>query len=360
MATPLAIKRLDTSRTDMAACRQLLRHGSRSFYASSLLMPQPYRDAAVSLYAFCRLADDAIDLSDAPLEALQHLRLRLDSIYANDPTDDPADRMLTKTVREFGIPRELLEALLEGFAWDCTSRRYDTLEDLRAYGARVAGVVGVMMALLMGERDYQVLARAADLGVAMQLTNIARDVGEDARNGRIYLPMGALREAGIDSESWLRQPVHSEALATVIEALLREADRLYQQAEAGIACLPRGCQPCVMTARLLYCEIGEEVRRRHYDAISARAVVSSARKCRVVGGLGRLGSLPREALQAPALPETRFLLDAVAAAPLPAANREEPIGRVEWILDMFAELQRRDQLARLPNRDGACPLLIED
>ena len=360
MAAPLSIKRLDTSRTDMASCRQLLRHGSRSFYASSLLMPQPYRDAAVSLYAFCRIADDAIDLSDEPRMALQRLRARLDGIYGNRPMDDPADRMLTKVVREFGIPRDLLDALLEGFAWDCESRRYDTLEALRAYGARVAGVVGVMMALLMGERDLSVLARAADLGVAMQLTNIARDVGEDARNSRIYLPLQWMDEAGINVEDWLQAPAHSEALASVIERLLLEADRLYQQAEAGIASLPRGCQPCVMTARLLYSEIGEEVRRRGHDAISNRAVVSPARKCRVVGGLGRIGSLSTAQLKADALPETRFLLDAVAAAPLPAASREEPIGRVEWILDMFAELQRRDQLARMPNRDGACPLLIED
>ncbi|MEE4662191.1 MAG: phytoene/squalene synthase family protein [Halieaceae bacterium] len=360
MPMPSPINRLDTSRSDQAACRQLLRHGSRSFYASSLLMPQPYRDAAVSLYAFCRIADDAIDLSPEPQQALLQLQRRLDGIYSNRPHADPADRTLTGVVREFGIPRTLLDALLEGFAWDCATRRYETLEDVRAYGARVAGVVGVMMALLMGERDMQVLARAADLGVAMQLTNIARDVGEDARNGRIYLPLGWLREAGIDPDRWLDAPAHSEVLGDIIERLLQEADRLYARSEAGIASLPRGCQPCVMTARLLYAEIGEEVRRRHHDAIASRAVVSPARKCRVVAGLGRLGKLPLDQLDAPALPETRFLLDAVAASPLPAVSGEEPAGKVEWMMDMFAELQRRDQLARTPTRNGVCPLLIEE
>ncbi len=102
------------------------------------------------------------------------------------------------------MPRELPEALLEGFEWDLVGRRYETLEELQAYAARVAGSVGAMMAVLMGARSAAVLARACDLGVAMQLTNIARDVGEDARQGRLYLPLAWLREAGIDPERLAR------------------------------------------------------------------------------------------------------------------------------------------------------------
>ena len=362
MPTPLSSQRLPTSRTDLQACRELLKHGSRSFYAASLLLPQPYRDAAVSLYAFCRLADDAIDLSDAPYAALSELRERLDGIYSNHPADHSADRMMVAVVRRFGIPRPLLDALLEGFAWDCEGRRYSTLDELRTYCARVAGNVGVMMALLMGQRDEQVLARAADLGVAMQLTNIARDVLEDAGNGRVYLPLDWLAAAAIEPDDWCARPFASDDLSAIVARLLAEADRLYLRAESGIARLPAGCQPCVMTARLLYGEIGEQLKRSGCDPLRGRAVVSPARKCRAMGGLGKLGRLDLSALPEPVLPETRFLVEAVRSAPLPALGDGEPVGRVEWMLDLFAELQRRDRTGRDRHigRSAGCPLIPGD
>ncbi len=111
-----------------------------------------------------------------------------------------------RVVRRSPCRAPCLDALLEGFAWDAAGRRYDTLDDLLDYAARVAGAVGAMMAVLMGVRDPALLARACDLGVAMQLTNIARDVGEDARAGRLYLPLAWLREAGIDPDAFLADP----------------------------------------------------------------------------------------------------------------------------------------------------------
>jgi 15-cis-phytoene synthase len=108
------------------------------------------------------------------------------------------------------LPRELPAALLEGFAWDAAGRYYETIDELHDYCARVAGSVGAMMALIMGVKNKQVLARACELGNAMQLTNIARDVGEDARNGRLYLPRSWMREAGIDPQAWLaRSCIHT-------------------------------------------------------------------------------------------------------------------------------------------------------
>lgn len=366
MPTPSFSQRLPTQRADQQACRELLRHGSRSFYAASLLLPQPYRDAAISLYAFCRLADDAIDLSEAPLVALVELQSRLDGIYRGAPADVPADRMMVQVVRQFSIPRPLLDALLEGFAWDCEARRYPDISTLRDYCARVAGNVGVMMALLMGQREQAVLARAADLGVAMQLTNIARDVAEDADNGRLYMPLDWLADAGIDADNWLANPEPSPGLSAVVQKLLAEADRLYARAEAGIARLPPSCQPCVMTARLLYGEIGEEVKRNNCNPMIGRAVVSPARKCRAISGLGRLGRLDQVDLPVAALAETAFLIDSVLKAPLPALADEEPVGRVEWMLDLFTELQRRERVARDRDTDRLlaaephCPLLASE
>ncbi len=170
------------------------------------------------------MADDAIDGDGGHGHALARLRERLARAYDGRPLPIPADRALPELSRGSRIPRALPEALLEGFAWDAAGRRYADLAALHAYAARVAGSVGVMMALLMGARRPDALARACDLGVAMQLSNIARDVGEDARAGRLYLPLDWLREAGIDPERWLAAPVFDLALGSVVARLLRESD----------------------------------------------------------------------------------------------------------------------------------------
>ena len=174
---------------DMDACRALLKGGSRTFHAASKVLPRKVSDPAIALYAFCRLADDAVDLGDNRAAAVERLKERLDRAYRGQPMDQAADRAFADVVARFSIPREVPEALLEGLAWDAEGRRYETLPELCAYAARVAGTVGTMMTLVMGQRAPEIVARACDLGVAMQLTNIARDVGEDARAGRLYLPL---------------------------------------------------------------------------------------------------------------------------------------------------------------------------
>jgi 15-cis-phytoene synthase len=222
-------------RSDLAECGELLRGGSRTFFAASLLLPRSMREPASALYAFCRLADDAVDLGDDAPRALEHLRARLARVYEGRPVAIAADRALAEVVARYGIPRALPEALLEGFEWDAAVRRYANLEELLDYAARVAGTVGAMMSVLMGGRAPEVVARACDLGVAMQLTNIARDVGEDARAGRLYLPVSWLQEVGIEPDAWLARPVHTDALGAVVQRLLNVADELYKRASAGIA-----------------------------------------------------------------------------------------------------------------------------
>ncbi len=251
-AFPAADDAADDAAYDARACRALMRGGSRSFFAASLLLPARVRGPASALYAYCRLADDLIDLGGDAALALAQLQQRLDAVYAGRPGPIDVDRALTSVVHRFRIPRALLDALLEGFCWDAAGRRYDTLAELEAYAARVAGAVGAMMALLMGVRDSTALARACDLGVAMQLTNIARDVGEDARRGRVYLPHAWLREAGVDADTWLRAPAFDARIAAVVQRLLGAAENLYDRAEQGIASLPRDCRAAIQAARLVY------------------------------------------------------------------------------------------------------------
>jgi phytoene synthase len=268
--------------SELKACRQMMRSGSRSFFTASLLLPSRVRASATGLYAFCRVADDAIDNSNDPARAIGELQSRLDAIYDGRPGPEVADRALACVVARHHLPRLLLDALLEGFEWDVQGRSYDTIEALHAYGARVAGTVGAMMALVMETRDSHAIARACELGVAMQLTNIARDVGEDARMGRLYLPHSWMHEAGLDPQAWLANPVFSPALAEVVARLLAEAERLYLRAESGVPALPRDCRPGIQAARLVYSEIGRCLSASGLDSVARRAVVPRRRQLRLV------------------------------------------------------------------------------
>ncbi len=322
---------------DLAECRALLRTGSRTFYAASLALPPRVRDPATALYAFCRVADDAVDGSTNICDGVERLRERLDRVYARQSLTNPVDRAFAGLVDQFVIPRQLPEAMLEGFAWDAAHRRYEQLCDLYGYAARVAGTVGSMMALIMGVRRAEVLARACDLGVAMQLTNIARDVGEDARIGRLYLPLEWLREAGLDPERWLKRPKFDEALGSVVQRLLRAADQLYARSSAGIAWLPADCRPGMHAARLLYAEIGHEVERNGLNSVAQRAHVAAWRKSGLLLQALVVSTIPRHELSPAALDEVRFLLDAAPHDQHAGA----PISRTVWLLDLFERLERQ-------------------
>lgn len=342
------------TQTDLTACRNLLCGGSRSFYAASLLLPRRVYEPATALYAFCRIADDEIDLATRPQDAVIALRQRLDAVYAGRPMQIPADRALADVVLQFAVPRTLLDALIEGFAWDAEGRRYEDISGIYAYSARVAATVGAMMTLLMGVRDPDLLARACDLGVAMQLSNIARDVGEDAANGRLYLPRQWLREEGLDPDAWLANPVWNPALGRVVARLLAAAEALYARADQGISALPLRCRAGIGAARHLYAEIGHEVQRRGWDSVCQRAVVSPRRKASLLPRV-LAAALPRAAVPLPALAETRFLVDAVKAHPLPQsinrkATHSRPAAvedRVLWVADLFGRLEERDRLGRM-------------
>jgi phytoene synthase len=277
------------------------------------------------------------------------LRARLARIYAGDPAPEPVDRALTDAVSRFGIPKITLDALLEGLDWDVGGRTYETLSDVHAYAARVAGSVGAMMAALMGARTPDLVARACDLGVAMQLTNIARDVGEDARAGRLYLPRAWMREAGLDPDAWLAAPCFGPEIATIVARLLRQADALYARADGGIARLDPAFRPAIFAARNLYAEIGAGVARRGFDSVSSRARVPAWRKARLMAhAIAQAVAPPRGRMDGPPLSETRFLVDAVeqavpSALPVRRRNRRAA-GDIAWTIDLFANLERRERI----------------
>jgi phytoene synthase len=290
----------DAPATADVELERILRAGSKSFHLASRLLPARVRAPTFALYAFCRHADDAVDDASSDRDArsaVDALRARVDRVYAGRPQEALVERAFARVVERFEIPRALPDALVEGMEWDVVGRSYQTPADVRAYGVRVAGTVGLMMTMVMGRRDPEVLARACDLGVAMQLTNIARDVGEDARRGRIYLPGAWLDEAGVDREAFLAAPTATAPVRDVVARLLAEADVLYTRADAGIAHLPVDCRTAIRAARLVYASIGDRIRRAGYDSVTQRAVVPLRHKLWLVlraFGARRWSPLPLE------------------------------------------------------------------
>lgn len=341
------------SASDTQECEELMRGGSKSFFAASRVLPMRVRAPSIALYAFCRLMDDIVDDGPDDGNVIALLQERINCIYQGNPHYVPADRALAKVVHQFAIPQPLLEALLEGFLWDKEGRKYETLEDLYDYAARVAGTVGAMMTLIMGVRSHQALGRACELGLAMQLTNIARDVGEDARNGRLYLPRNWLREVGIDPDAWLLNPIFTPELGQVVARLLATADALYERSQSGIAYLPRDCRCAIMAARKVYAEIGREVERQGCDSVSRRAVVSSFRKkSLILGSLSAMifgGSLKEYPSMQPSI---EYLVKTIPEEDPYAHYGGSLEQRVVWVINLLekTELRRIAQYENLANQ----------
>lgn len=333
---------------DAAALRAIIAEGSHSFHAASRLLPRSVREAAFALYGFCRACDDAIDETVGGRERITRLYKRLDRAYAGAPENTVVDRAFADAVLRYSIPKTLPAALIEGLDWDDEGRSYATIEDLHAYAARVAGTVGAMMALVMGARSETALARATDLGAAMQLTNIARDVGEDARRGRIYLPLEWLAEEAVPAQSLLMRPEATPGLRRVVARLLGEADRLYARGLTGVGFLAPGCRSAIRAAGLIYADIGTSIARAGCDTVSARARVTGPRKLALVAqavAAQRLSS--PEPSMAPCLAANQFLLDAVKAAPAPRENLVlADLAPVDRMLEVCLRLNTRNLMGQ--------------
>jgi 15-cis-phytoene synthase len=275
----------ETTAADLAACHAAIRRHSQSFYAASRLLPARVRDAAVATYAFCRAADDAVDEAGTAADArARHaeIRQRLDRIYRGGIVDGASGRAFARVVSASRIPRDEPEALLDGMAQDLDRVRIADEQALLVYCYRAAGVVGRMMSRIMGRDDPEALGRAVHLGIAMQLTNIARDVGEDARRDRVYLPSTWLVEAGgTPADVMAARPGPAVRAATCRVLALAEA--YYASGIAGIGMLPASCRPAILAAALLYRAIGRKVAARDGDGVTTRARVSTPRKLALIG-----------------------------------------------------------------------------
>ncbi len=315
------------SRSDRQLTRRFIALHSKSFYLSSLLLPRRTRPEAWALYAFCRQADDSVDgvnpgdgtvPADAPtqtaamLEQVAKLRQRLAQVYAGNlgaGEDQAIDRAFYAVAVRTGLPQAVPQRLLCGMEMDARGVSYGSWEDLLGYCFNVAATVGLMMTYVMGHcmppsRRDEVLLRACDLGVAMQLSNIARDVGEDARRGRVYLPDELLAAQGLDAaqvltlgQAGLPPP---PALREVVRELVRRADSHYRAAALGVPMLPRESRLAIRSALLIYSGLGARLKAQGYDALTRRAYVPLGAKlvrvlCAWAQGIVPGNSLPAEA-----------------------------------------------------------------
>ena len=269
-----------------AFSRKRIEHGSKSFAVAARLFAPDVRASAYMLYAWCRHCDDEIDgqelgfntagAATAATSACLN-RLREQTLAAvQGRASEPIFLALQTVLAKHGIPERLPLDLIEGMAMDVREERYATLQDTLRYSYHVAGCVGVMMAMIMGARERATLDRACDLGIAFQLTNIARDVAADASVGRVYLPADWLAEAHVPLDG-VDAPHNRAAVHSVTLRLLDEADRYYGSAYYGIAKLPARSALAIAAARRVYSDIGNVVRESGADG-AVRARVTSARK----------------------------------------------------------------------------------
>ena len=258
----------------LAASKASITKGSKSFRSASRLFDPAVREDAWLLYAWCRACDDEIDGQDHGFGheelSVEEQQRRLARLYdmtrramTGEPMPDPTFAAFQRVAIRHRLPERWAMDLIDGFAMDVEHRDYRTLEDVMAYCWHVAGVVGVMMARVMGVTDLEVLRRAQDLGLAFQLTNISRDVIEDAEDGRVYLPSDWLVEAGLEPTAQaVADPANRPAVHQVTQRLLAAAEPYYDSARDGLRGLPFRSSMAIAAARGIYREIGRKVRRR--------------------------------------------------------------------------------------------------
>lgn len=279
------------------ASRRSIEVGSKSFAGAARLLPPGIRASAHMLYAWCRYCDDVIDGQEfghgAEMVDAADARSRLDRL--RDETRRALDgRSVTlpafvafqRVMADHAIPAVHAFELLDGFAMDVEGRRYDTIEDTLDYCYHVAGVVGLMMARIMGVTDPATLGHACDLGLGFQLTNIARDVVDDAALGRVYLPSQWLDAAGLTAGS-IAEADSRPALARVVGRLLDASEPYYESALQGIGQLPARSAFSIAVARAVYRDIGIRVRQRGAAAWDSRTSLSGGRKLALA-----LGAMP--------------------------------------------------------------------
>jgi 15-cis-phytoene synthase len=290
----------------------LLRKGSSTFHAAARILDPKVRASVTLLYAWCRRLDDIVDGQalghggtgrTASLDTIAALRAATMAACRDAPRGDPLFEGLHRVVADHGIPEDEPLALIDGFAMDAAGRRYETIEDTLDYCHHVAGVVGLMMARILGVSSGSALASACDLGLAFQLTNIARDVVDDWGNGRVYLPAVWLADEDLSADD-IGDPARRAAVHRVARRCVETAEPYYASARIGLGELPLRSAFAIGTALRVYRRIGIEVVRAGPQAWERRRIVGKRRKFALtsVAAFGALGASLKRPVPVPRPP----------------------------------------------------------
>ncbi len=277
---------MDELQASYAECKRLNALHGKTYYLATLLLPKSKRPYVHALYGFARYADEIVDdlastlTVDEKAQALSTWGEKILNDLKGGTSDDAVGRALIDTVNRFDIPHAHFKAFLDSMTMDLTVTEYQTYEDLLEYVYGSAAVIGLEMVPVLGVLEEGAYECAKKLGIAFQLANFIRDVGEDLDRGRIYLPLTELAQCGVS-----REMLEARVLTPqIIEALKFQITRVRQlQAEAtpGIKMLEPASRPCIEAASTLYCGIVDEVEKIGYDIFNKRAKTSTARRLRV-------------------------------------------------------------------------------
>lgn len=260
-------------------CQQKAASSGSSFYYSFLFLPAHRRKAITALYAFCREVDDVVDECHDPHIAATKLawwRQEVGRLYTGHP-EHPVTRALMPILAQFSLPQEQLLEIIDGMEMDLQQARYLDFKGLSLYCYRVASVVGLLAAEIFGYQDRQTLKYAHDLGTAFQLTNIIRDVGEDARRGRIYLPMDELKRFNVPAADILNAR-YTDNFRQLMEFQIARAEQFYQQALGQLPDIDRKAQRPGLMMAAIYRTLLEEIRDEKCQVLSQRISLPPLRK----------------------------------------------------------------------------------
>jgi len=273
-------------RASYETCRKLNAQHGKTYYLATLLLPPAKRPFVHALYGFARYTDEIVDDLHSTLTAQEKAAALRDwsagflADLDRGDSEDPVGRAVIDTVRRWQIPHEHFEAFLRSMAMDLTTTEYPTYDHLYEYVYGSAAAIGLQMVPILGPLSDQAYPRAVELGVAFQLANFIRDVGEDLQRGRVYLPMDELAEFGLTRED-LEQRVVDDRVRRLLRYQIERVRRLEEASRPGVALLEPASRPCIEAARILYCGIVDEVERINFEVFKHRATVSTTRRLAV-------------------------------------------------------------------------------
>lgn len=274
-------------------CRQVTRARAKNFYYAFITLPRPKRCAIYAAYAFCRLCDDVADEPMPPAEKLRRLeevRRGLSATYQGDP-QGPVFTALAHAAGVYSIPQEYLHAVVDGVEMDLTRSRYQTFDELRLYCYRVASAVGLICTEVFGYSDPAAREHAIDLGLAMQLTNILRDIKEDVSLGRIYLPQEDLEHFGY-TEGEVEAGVQNDRFRALMQFEASRAREHFQRGKRLIPLLPLRSRACPAVLGGIYSRLLDRIEARGYNVFRERISLSSREKLLLALRLWCLSLLP--------------------------------------------------------------------